>query len=340
MEVRPRERRESDDPENDVAPLSISPSCSVRYIPPPNFRYVGLEPSRRPAGLTQTLLAGTSLGASVALLCGLGGRHALAGAVVGSLSAIALQTMTHAAPGVGPRLAIVPWGVLVDPEESPRALRWAAVRKVSVDMAYGRDGGNTTTVSSYVTVATDRETFVGSAHGAVPLERLQVHLEAYAEEQSRPIALDLDGAIGFDATEPDCGSLLVAARSWLESASALQRLDLGSGHYRRASSGAASPAAVQILREILRGRRERTIESNALADNRAFAAVVAAELGAAELVGDLIELVQQPHPVIAAIAKQAARRLGASTSRAGALDEIALFLAPDDELALRAWGGA
>jgi hypothetical protein len=51
----------------------------------------------------------------------------------------------------------------------------------------------------------------------------------------------------------------------------------------------------------------------------------------------LLELVQSPHPLLAAIAKVAARKLGAPTSRAGALDEVAPFLHTEDMEAMAAW---
>src|SRR6266545_4206315 len=38
----------------------------------------------------------------------------------------------------------------------------------------------------------------GRAAGSVPLERLETHLESYAEEAARPIALDLDGRRGLE----------------------------------------------------------------------------------------------------------------------------------------------
>jgi hypothetical protein len=63
--------------------------------------------------------------------------------------------------------------------------------------------------------------------------------------------------------------------------------------------------------------------------------VVAAELKATELVDELIALVDSPHPLVASVAKAAALRLGAPTSRVGSLDEVEAFLAPADLDALR-----
>jgi hypothetical protein len=89
--------------------------------------------------------------------------------------------------------------------------------------------------------------------------------------------------------------------------------------------------AVDELRRILRDRSSRSV------DPRPFACVLAAELGAVELVEDLVSLVQSPHPIVAAVAKQAARKLGVSTTKVGSLDEVAPFLLEDDARALEAW---
>jgi hypothetical protein len=89
------------------------------------------------------------------------------------------------------------------------------------------------------------------------------------------------------------------------------------------------------------GRRrasKRPARSNAKrADPRAFAAVVAAELNAAELAPELVALTQCPHPLVAAVARQAARKLGVPKARTGTLDEVAPFLWEGDRARLDAW---
>ena len=87
-----------------------------------------------------------------------------------------------------------------------------------------------------------------------------------------------------------------------------------------------------MLRAVLRDRTER------LVDPRPFAAVVAAEIHAVPLADELVALVQSPHPVVAAVAKVAASKLGVSIARVGALDEVEPFLLPRDVEALAAWG--
>jgi hypothetical protein len=229
-------------------------------------------------------------------------------------------------------MAIVPWGVLVESEKAFRALRWPAIQSVHLQMVHGRDQGTPTTRFSLVTVNASRECFSGRAFGAVPLERLAVHLEAYAEESAHQVALDLVGEMAAEGpTEGDCECLLLAVRSWLESAPATEMLDLPSAGYRGPGQRAASGRAVDVLGAVLRDRIAHPI------DPRPFAAVVAAELHATELALDLVALVQSPHPILAAVAKIAACKVGVPTSRVGALDEVVPFLLGRDAEALAAW---
>jgi hypothetical protein len=189
-------------------------------------------------------------------------------------------------------------------------------------------------VASRVVVETERDRFVGSAIGTVPLERLIEHLDAYTEEQATPVALDLAGLQPAEVLEPECETLLDAARSWLDTAHASVQLELPPAGYRRAGARASSPRAVEVLRRVLRDRTPRA------ADPRAFAAVIAAEVHAVDLIPDLIPLTHCPHPVVAAVAKQAAHKLGAARARIGTLDEVTPFLLEGDRARLDAWGHA
>jgi hypothetical protein len=298
---------------------------------------VGLEPGpRRRVGLWASLLgAGASLG--VGALHDVGLKGLVLTAVTATAAALALRRV--GGPRVAARwgadavsMAIVPWGILVEPDARPRVLHWAAVKKVHVEMLYGRDQATPMTLWSVVTVQTEHERLAGRAPGAVSIDRLLAHLDAYAEEQSHRIALDLDGERAADGPiEPDCEPLLEAARAYLDSAPASMRLGLPPGGYRRASAHAAGSDAIHALRTILRDKTPHEV------DPRAFAAVLAAELHATELAEELVALVQSPHPVLAAVAKVAARRLGMATSRVGALDEVAPFLDERDVATLTEW---
>ena len=306
--------------------------------PAPDFRYVGLEPGpRSQVGLwTSATLGAATLGAG--LWHGATVRGVLLTAIAAVAGGLAFRRVG------GPHLAkkwkanpvsmgIVPWGILLDSEGEPRVLRWPAIKRVQVEMLHGRDQGTPTTLWSVVTVETEKgELFVGRAAGAVSLDRLLALLEPYAKEQGHVVSLDLDGQKeGEGPLEPDGEPLLAAARVWLDSAEASSRLDLPPSGYRSAGARAASERAVEVLRDVLRDRRERRV------DPRAFAAACAAELSAKDLADDLVPLVQSPHPMIAAVAKCAAQRLGVATARAGSLEEVAPFLMDQDVETLRAW---
>lgn len=289
--------------------------------PVPDFRYVGLSPVEgKRVGMAATALG---LGAgTVIALSGIDIRHAVVAGIVATVgSAFLLRNarVDRATPG-GPRMGIVPWGVLVDELETPRILRWAGVRRVDVS-------------SSRVVVETDRERWEGEIDTA-RLDRLVEHLDAYAAEQSVPVALDLDGTDEekiLEAHEPCCEALFSSARGFLESAKATTDLDLPPANYRRTSVRAASAHAIDVLRAVLRDRTSKD------ADPRAYAAVIAAELNAVELAPELVTLTQCPHPIVAAVAKQAARKLGVARARTGTLDEIAPFLHDGDRARLDAW---
>ena len=308
--------------------------------PAPDFRYVGLEPGPRSRG---GLWASATLGFAT-LGAGLVHGVTVRGVILTGIAAVAggLALRKVGGPHLGKAwnaravpMAIVPWGILIEQDDQPRVLRWAAVDKVHVEMLHGRDQGTPTTLWSVVTVATrEGETLVGRAAGAVSLDRLLAHLGAYAAEQSHVPSLDLDGErAGEGPLEPECEPLLAAAKNWLGSAEATGHLGLEPGGYRTGGARAASPRAIEVLADVLRDRRDRTT------DPRAFAVACAAELAAHELADDIVALVQSPHPILSAIAKSAARKLGVATARAGALDEVAPFLMERDVETLRAWAG-
>jgi hypothetical protein len=222
--------------------------------------------------------------------------------------------------------------VLVHPEEKSRVLHWPGVERVESKVIYGSDTGTPESLWSVVTVETSREKLSGRAPGAVPLEQLQVHVDAYAREAAHVVALDLGGSEpGEGPLEPEVEPLLEAARAYIVGAPASDRLGLPSSGYRRTSAKATSARAVSELRGVLRDRVAKPI------DPRAFAAVIAAELGATDLIDDLLALIQCPHPVIAAVARVAAKKLGVSSSRSGGVDEVAPFLMDQDVSALEKW---
>ncbi|MGO8998098.1 MAG: hypothetical protein ACLQVI_32665 [Polyangiaceae bacterium] len=326
--------------------MSLAPSPSL--APVPDFRYVTLEPGPRArAGMWASFAAaGTTLGAGV--LHELGPKGALLAALAAGAGAILLRRV--GGPSVAARaraaiggaralvrrdavsMAIVPWGILVQPDIAPRVLRWAAVKHVHVDMIHGRDGATPSTLWSVVTIETDHERLAGRAPGAVSIERLIAYVDAYAEEQAQTVALDLEGRRGAEGPfEPVFEPLLSAARAVIVGLGPdSSRLCLPAEGYRR-TVDAASPETSAVLRSIIADRVPRS------PDPRPIAAVLAAELGAKPLAPDLVTLVQSPHPVLAAVAKAAAQKLGVAGAKVGAVSEVAPFLHELDVDALSAW---
>ena len=172
----------------------------------------------------------------------------------------------------------------------------------------------------------------GRTAGSPGLEDLTVNLGDYAEEASRPVAADLEGdqVIGDGMIVPVVSELVRRARELCSSGVGAFRLSLPPGGYRDIATAVAAPETVTLLRRAL-------VEAEGNADPRPLAAMVAASLGARALIPDLLRLATSPHPIVAAVAKAAALKLGAKPNRAGAIDEVEAFLLPDDFEALEGW---
>ena len=336
----------------------------LRRIPPPDFRYVSLIPGPPSAAL---VVAGGTVSVTAASLGLWSAAHdPLSVAVTLGVGAGLTWALSRAGRPArrGARevtMAIVPWGVIVQPETEPRVLRWAAVRKVDVEQVHTLHGGTPAVTSSLVTVETEREIFAGRTAGSANLERLVVDLQGYAEEAARAVALDLEAteAAGDGATEPVVAALLDASRDLCTTSRGVCRLALPSAGYRTVATPVAAPETTSLLRAVLRAgamHDDAPDEGGQSApserapdggpgqgpDPRALAALVASMVDARDLVPDLLRLVSSPHPVVAGAARAAALRLGAPQSRAGAVEEVEEFLFDEDAALLRAWaaGGA
>jgi hypothetical protein len=296
-----------------------------------------------PAPTSATLLVAgaTAIAAGAGAVLWAGG-HDLAPATGLVACAAVLSLGALAGQGRGPRIllrarqtamAIVPWGIIVDPDDEPRVLRWPGVRRVSVHVKHAMRGGTPVAVDSVVAVDTGRELLAGRALGAVGLERLTVHLRAYAEEAARPVALDLEGTeeAGDGATEPVFAQVLARAGDLCSTGHGAAQLRLPHGGYRAMAARVASPDTLALLRSILEAGPGRG------ADVRPLASVIAVLVGARDLVPQLLHLVSAPHPIVAAVARAAALHLGAPQSRAGAIDEVAAFLFDEDRERLDRW---
>jgi hypothetical protein len=315
----------------------------LERVPPPDFRYVGLVAGVPPSDVALAAAGASTSLAGIFLVWALPESPGLiVSAVAAGLTAIAVGRRgalrfvkrLRAAPTA---MAIVPWGVLVDPDDdAPRVLRWPGVRRVEVDFVHLRDAAGTpSTAWSFVTVETERERLIGRAAGPVAIERLIAHLASYADETSLPLALDLDGEKPGAAAgiEPIAATLVARARALVSSSEGIEALSLSPSSYRDATAKEADSEAVRRLRDVLRRAPTR-------ADARALAALVAGELEATPLVPDLLRLVTAVNPIVAAAAKAAALRLGAEPNRAGAIEEVAPFLLDEDRDALADWQAA
>lgn len=222
-------------------------------------------------------------------------------------------------------MAIVPWGVVVDPGAEPRILRWPAIRTIDVDVRHTLRGGTPTIVSSVVTVRTEHDTLSGHAAGSVGLEALTVNLPAYADEAGRALSLDLDGLEPAEGGElsPIVGLLLQKAEELCRTSRGAAHLALLPGGYRRHSQG-HGPETLEVLRRALVG------DVPGEADPRPLSALAAGLVGAFDLVPELVRLSGSPHPIVAAVARASALRLGAMPSRVGSLEELFEFLDEED----------
>jgi hypothetical protein len=227
-------------------------------------------------------------------------------------------------------MTIVPWGVVVRSESSYRVLHWPAIAALTVDFVHEMDHATPSTRWSVVTIRTGRDVLGGRASGHVPLEGLQARLAEYSAQASRSVALDPWGRDRVEcAGEPCVEALLDRSHRLLHSGALFDDLALSARGYRGACG--VSRRSLERLEELL------TCEPDG-SDPRPLAAILAAELDARALCDHVAALALSPHPVLAAVSRVAALRLGADVCRVGALDELEEFLPAVDIDALAVWG--
>lgn len=299
-------------------------------VPGPNFRTLTIA-----AGSVGISSVGLALGPDGALWSITSGVVPLGlAAIAGTAFAVGItrQWLRLKAPVEAREvhMAIVPWGVIIDLRAEPRILRWPAVRNIEVAVKHTLEGGTPSIVSSVVTVRTEREAFSGHAFGAVGLETLMANFEAYAQEASRPISADLDGFESFEdgETSPVVAELLKRAVELCSTGRGAAELSLPPGGYRVMAVSKTSPETLTLLARVLEG------DMPGGADPRPLAALVVALLGAKDLVPTLVRLANRPHPMVAAVARASALRLGVPLAKAGSLDEMSEFLSDEDRYAL------
>jgi hypothetical protein len=222
-------------------------------------------------------------------------------------------------------LVIVPWGVLVVTGGDVRAIPWYAVKDVELHVRHGKDGGTAIVTDSTLTVSTGRERLFGVAPGSIGLESVLGNLDRWSAESDAPIASDLEGdhALEVEVATPRFAELSEAALLLADAPRDSGVVAPLSG-YRGVSDASSWRGSSTRLRAILRSREITT------ADPRPLAALVAARIGAVSCIPDLLRLVSAPNGFVALVAKACALRLGAPLERAGALDEVAAFVSPED----------
>ena len=288
--------------------------------PLPGFRYVWLAPERsRGHSLLPWLGLGTAGAGALASLSHLGAYPALVTAGFASVAAALWRKRRCSAEA--DRVALVPWGVLVETDATLRALLWASVAEVDWAPVGSTWGGISSISHSRIRIDTRLGTYSGSSLGEAPLAGLGAHLAAYTEEQAHVLALDLDddGRVTL-AEEPACEAVCRAARALSGTAQLRAYLGVDSIDYRGERGRIVSHEGIAKLRGILRDRTVR------VPDRRGLVCALAGELKLGALLEDLFYLVSCPNPTIAALAKHAALQAGGSLVRAGGLDEVAPFL--------------
>lgn len=313
-------------------------ATATATAPPPDFRYVGLEPAPSSLGLKSraALAAAAVFGVGIALGGGMEPVTVAGASLVAAGTALLVARKAATDQGVSQvgvdYVAIVPWGILVHSNETPRVLRWGGVKAVEVRYIHEMDAATPLVRWSVVTIRTATETLVGRSPGCLLLDRLEAYLEDYAEEGGRAIALDFAGEQTLVSDfEPLFPRLLDQVRRTLSSPAEVCALGLASCGYRGGVSRQLSEPVLAQLECWL------TNVSSSAFDRRPLAAMLAAELGAQGVLPSLMAHVTSPHPFVAAVARAAALKLGADLRHVGSLDELNEFV-PEGELeALRVW---
>jgi hypothetical protein len=240
-----------------------------------------------------------------------------------------------------PPMTVVPWGIVL--EEEP--VRWAEVHMLRHTARHpGPEERDARQASSTLYVEARLKRLVGSgvtgntirafsSVGAYDdgLEGIDALWPRFRAECRRDFVLSLDDSgATVSQTSPDgAREIMVAAQEYLTLPEATDQLGLPTGGYRGAARLVATPITIERL--------GRALSSPDGLDPAPFAAVLAAELDAQPLLPSLIDLVLSPSPIVAAISRAAALRLGARPGRVGSLEEIQPFITDDVVRDLRSW---
>lgn len=314
----------------------------MRELAPPVLRYHFLDPGpgKRPwilCGVT----GGVGMGATVAGAVALGAPLAVllapvVGAVASAVTSIVAGPLEPLRNLHAAAVDIVPWGIVIDPDGKPEPVPWSGVRSIRYTVVsqdrWQEELGSKTAILTFE-VGSRRIQAMGE-EGKWLLPVCELHRRLARAAERRPAA-DIAGTEGLDLG--GLGAPLALARcaeAILDSADGRATLGLQSGGYRTAASTVAGQETRDALRAAL-------FDGAAPFDPGPLACLLAARLGVGSLLPDVLQLILSPSPLLAATARAAAVRLGASLMSAGSLGEVRHFLPAAEIADLRAWmGGA
>ncbi len=311
----------------------------MREIAPAALRYQLLN---KGPGKWPWIVGGISGGAGLAgaiVMAAVGGMPALA--VASPL--VAAFVAISSARAVGPLepwknlqavdISIVPWGLIIDPDKAPRAAPWHNITTIKYSLV-SRDRSRDNELPKLAIVVVellDGKRLQASAEEGEWLVSVTELHGKLAVSARRPPAGSLDGKQALVQDDiPTSLSLLRRADAILDSAEGRSSLGLETGGYRNTSSRIASEDTLRILKNAL-------WQANSPYDTGPLAAILAAKLSAHTLLQDILKLILSPSPMLAAVCRASAVKLGASLMTAGSLEETRFFVAAADRAELSLW---
>ena len=255
------------------------------------------------------------------------------GALVGALAALGTGPIESLQDLRAVPVGIVPWGLILDPNRAPEPVPWAQIQSLShvlVSRNRREEAQSRKIAIVTFTLATGQRIQSSSDEGEwlVSLIELREKLEAAA---GRAPAGDIEGNTPLETGGlPVALALLRRAEALLESAEGRNALGLETGGYRTTSIRAAGEQTRKTLHAAMWNGEARF-------DPGPLAVILAAKLHAGALLPHVLELILSPSPLLAAVARAAAVRLGASLMSAGSLDETRQFVPEEERAELQKW---
>lgn len=229
-------------------------------------------------------------------------------------------------------VSIVPWGLLLDSDRVATPVPWKDVRSIRYSLVKHdrREDGDARKMAIVLFEIGDQRIQASGEEGEWLASVCELYKKLALAAESPPSG-DIAGAAPLDAAGlPVSLALIRRATAILDSADGRASLGLASGGYRTSGSRIAGPETREVLLRALRDGQTRF-------DAGPLACVLAAELGIDSLVGEILNLILSPSPLLSAAARASAVRLGASLMSAGSLAELRHFAHSSDLHELKAW---